>query len=227
MYARRPRDNLGVGEHEHYENGQIDPEPRRGAKPREPERVAHVTRLIERPPHYSDVRLQYPVRTVASRFDARLLVPSAHSSTKIATLAAPPGSCALDVREETSVSAHMNVTRMSKSTQSLDEHLEGHPEYNRQFDAFHRSESSEPKGSGAFYQAGSTSTVWQRCTALVPSALSSAKIATLGAPLGSCALDVRKETSVSAHMNVTRMSRSTQSLDEHLDGRPKYKYKAI
>jgi hypothetical protein len=29
VYARRPRENLGVGEHEHYENGQIDPESRR------------------------------------------------------------------------------------------------------------------------------------------------------------------------------------------------------
>lgn len=44
----------------------------------------------------------------------------AHSNAKIAALVAPPGSCALDVREETSVSARMNVTRMGRSAQSLE-----------------------------------------------------------------------------------------------------------
>ncbi|KAG1883193.1 hypothetical protein F4604DRAFT_1901976 [Suillus subluteus] len=51
----------------------------------------------------------------------------AHSNAKIAALVAPPGSCALDVREETSVSARMNVTRMGRSAQSLDEYLDGRP----------------------------------------------------------------------------------------------------
>ncbi|KAG1800803.1 uncharacterized protein HD556DRAFT_1304805 [Suillus plorans] len=54
----------------------------------------------------------------------------AHSSAKIAALAALPGSCALDVHEETSVSARMNVTRMGMSAQSLDEYLDGRPDYN-------------------------------------------------------------------------------------------------
>lgn len=56
----------------------------------------------------------------------------AHSSAKIATLAAPPGSCALDTYEETSVSARMNVTRMGISTQSLDVNLDGRPSYDAQ-----------------------------------------------------------------------------------------------
>jgi hypothetical protein len=51
----------------------------------------------------------------------------AHSNAKIAALAASPGSCVLDVREETSVSARMNVTRMGRSAQSLDKYLDGRP----------------------------------------------------------------------------------------------------
>lgn len=54
----------------------------------------------------------------------------AHGSAKIAALAALPGSCALDVPEETSVSARMSVTRMGISAQSLDEYLDGRPDYN-------------------------------------------------------------------------------------------------
>lgn len=51
----------------------------------------------------------------------------AHSNAKIAALVALPGSCALDVHEETSVSARMSVTRMGRSAQSLDEYLDGRP----------------------------------------------------------------------------------------------------
>ncbi|KAG2061441.1 hypothetical protein BDR06DRAFT_992867 [Suillus hirtellus] len=54
----------------------------------------------------------------------------AHGSAKIAALAALPGSCALDVHEVSSVSARMSVTRMGISAQSLDEYLDGRPDYN-------------------------------------------------------------------------------------------------
>jgi len=134
MCARRPRGSLSVGAHERYEDGQIDPEPRR---------------YLDGRPVYNSRSNAFQTRgsgafyrasTVSQRCTA--LVPSAHSSVKIATLGTPPGSCALDVHEETSVSARMNVTRMGRSTQSLDGYLDGRPVFDSGSDAF------QPNGPG-------------------------------------------------------------------------------
>lgn len=87
---------------------------------------------------------------------------------------------------------------------------------------FRESDTIRRGGAFFFYQAPRTSAVLQRCTASAACAHSSAKIAALGAPPSSCVHDAHEETSVSAHMNVTRMGISAQSLDEYLDGRPYY-----